>query len=277
MHNRIWPGLSLPSYVIPKQSSATVSSDSQQVLWVSQSAVRTSLLVSFIAWAMTASKRSHEDRVRGKKLLEILLARLLASVGSICLRFQKYGLQSFQELSVGSNQLLEGMSVWPVLERLRQQLKLKWDMMRCDTRTPRAVTTFFDQPSLTDFLFFALDERAGVGHLCGGMALSLFSQIAYLLDEHVQSMGSVEGLDMATRCRKKRHYKAFQHEAACKAAMQLWTDAAKGPDQFEVGVKRAPSQTVATVLKEHAVVCFGTSNFTETACAAGLKTISSTR
>ena len=243
-HRSIWPGVEVPEPLRGRTSPVSGSEDGVQQWFFKQQTIATSLLVSSMSWCMFSVKRHGLDRKKAVDIFRILLSKVAANAGESTLSFQLQPVGFEESMTVRTNASLLLRDVWPLDAVRRQAAQAQWDKMRLrrGDRAGPAIQSHFDTPHLVDLIMFGLDEANVVSWEYKGVALSLLSQVAALVDATAKRFTDRgQEADDSTRFKSKRRQKQNTRILNCHAAMLLWHG------------NKAPEDSKATCLYQNGV------------------------
>ena len=197
MHRKLWPGFHVPQATASKYRPFSVRNSagharSKNQEWLGSACVPTSRLIAYITWAFCHWKRSLEDRMPPAHQFQKLLLKLSMSFNSgFNLMISRLGQHPpiWQCVSVDCSLNFNASNLWP---QDVQQLTLLQSIWNAYTlAADHILTSSFQHPTLSDFLFFSLDPKNYALPRVPGLAslaLCMLTQIAFLLDERVVTL-----------------------------------------------------------------------------------------
>ena len=219
MHRHLWPGYDIPKVLVPK--TARAARDAEQKLWLSNNAMRTSFMMSFVIWAATHPNRKLPDRKQGLDVFRWLCLKLAQTAPAVKLHVHKHGANSAIEVPLESSLLLEGSSIWPTERHLRESVEREWNFMRTSNAWSSLIQSAFNKPCLVDLVAYAF-ARQKQGYLCHSCVLSMITQIADAIDQNLMAMATPLDRARNRSFRTGRLLRAHQREQLCLTAMEMW-------------------------------------------------------
>ena len=190
------------------------------------------MVVSLVLWAMTCSSRDSMDRMRAKQLFQMLLIKVYAAAVSPPLKVKRVASEQWATVQLPASLLLDGAVLWPRAQQAKASFREAWDRMRVRSEKKIRVETTFDQPSLPDFIFFAMDrDNQRFGRLCEPIAKSVVTQVADFLDRHVFQAGSQSELNASVHFKTRKREAAHNRQQVCEAALAMWSGQKEGASE----------------------------------------------
>ena len=218
-HRALWPGQHV-KMLKHKRSKAVASSQDQ---WFRQNTVSTSVLVSYMVFAIRCKHRRPQERLTAWEGLTKLLSPFLA-LGGLRLPFTRLGTGTSVELRVDVQGTVRLRDLWSN-EFFQSHLRKSWQKDRDDARKPW-VSGQFDGNSrvpVANVVVFLLDPQhpRSMEDLVVGPTFSLLTHLANFLDRNVENLGSAEIVSGTSR--KRRMSTWMVRSQVEKAARKLWS------------------------------------------------------
>ena len=223
MHNRIWPGEHID---LLKPKFGKCDQDMEQEVWFLESTMPTSMLVSFIAFAVNNKHRKRELRAKAAQGLSTLLSILFAAFDGGYIEHVTHGTEIEQQVFVDSTGLVNGLSLW-TREFFVSKVMRTWRSDYEDVSKPWVThENGSGKIGLAEFLVFCLDPQHDpdlMDHLLEP-ALNILSYVALHLDGSVNLLNRSAETDMSkliykNRIRTARNVKTVWAE---QIANKLW-------------------------------------------------------
>ena len=227
-HRELWPGVEWdrmkPSHVkglpAPKQKQS-----------FPEATIPTSMMIASIAFAIGSPKRNPESRIVSSAAFFALVAKTLASVGPCIFWLRDIGVENplanqegWIEISYeGPLKPLDLSLVWN--GEAGERIRTVWSADFEDETKPW-ITTQVCRTDLQSFLCFSLgpthDEDVKAWVLPN--AYSVLTQFAFILEEHVESMGREDDRIISTRSRGHSSIKTMEKRLI---AERVWSGKAR--------------------------------------------------
>ena len=224
-HRRLWPGWEVPTFSVSKSTPVGKRpGQTTQKWWLPQTALPTSLAVSYLTWGMSHWKRALADRMVCARHVQKLVSILACSLSTFELRLYKLGSspRRWQSVTVDSTLVLPPF-MWPN-DGLQAFLEASWWV--CFNREDHNIQSSFERPILSDFLLFCLGPTNSSQEQVPdqvSLALCVLTQIAQLLDEHTTQLSRTR--EIVHRSKAVASKAKWRHEAKDKGlevATKLW-------------------------------------------------------
>jgi len=192
MHRLLWPGYNVAEPFTSKFrpfSSTKQSEPGQQ--WLGPATLPTSLLISYIVWGFSHGRRSLGDRMETARQFQKIVLKLCLAMNGLSIQLCDIdgACQHWRTVHVDPSLHFDSSSLWPrdpVLLRVVQSAWQSWFAL--DTHI---VSSSFERPTLTDFIFFALEPRNTATNtlpVLHSLALCIITQLASYLDVHASKL-----------------------------------------------------------------------------------------
>lgn len=216
--------MKVPDELKSKHGGEGEQEQGSQSIWVVRPCMATSMLVCFLLWGMTSTRRTPKARAEAVSKLRTLAARCAAVIPQSQFTFE---IQPFpggpsQSLCLDSGLLVPGSAVWPLDARHKASARFNWDRLRMSETS--SIQSHFDSPHLVDLLLFGLDKTNPSNLMVLSMVTSLVTQLAYYIDDKAPEFaeGGLDSMRKGLQFKSRKDNKARTKILRCHTAMLLW-------------------------------------------------------
>ena len=252
-HRQLWPGTPLPTSQVNFKKAATFGAqapsqdfteDGAEVIWADAAALPTSLLMSFMSWAMSHHRRMVEDRMHALEGFKQLMVKVFAIQSNIAIEVRPLdGVRSKSvHVDCGRVHIEELFG-----SRMSDRVRALWNRCRVSQRYPYLVSTF-ETPMLWEVVQFLADpavlEQTVDKAALRCMFLQLFTICAKLVDDNAGSMSPenerIQLKEMMLH-KNQKSAKRASFSIMLSTALALWRNAtAKEDSRFTHLVEQTP-------------------------------------
>ncbi len=195
MHRLLWPGYEVaePSTSKFRPFSSQKQSETASRQWLGPATLPTSLLISYIVWGFSHGRRNLMARMETAKQFQKVVLKLCLAMNG--LPIQLCGIdgarQQWRTVHVDPSLHFDSFSLWPrdpVLLTVVQSAWQYWFALET-----HIVSSSFERPTLTDFIFFALEPGNVATKTLPdlpALGMCIITQIASYLDEHAPKLAT---------------------------------------------------------------------------------------
>ena len=219
VHRQLWPGHGLPQILVSKHESKEDTAG--QGVFLKHKSMPTSFAVSWLAWAVSNSKRMPPDRLRSQQFLRRLLTHVLAVAGTLRFNILRVGDRnaSLAEVQVTSlNDQLNARALWT--QAVHRSLQTTWNRKRLDENHP--LESSDDRPSFIDVIIFGLDPKCQPANLwLKPLASTILAQTASWMDDNIARLAVSADERNQSRQKNRKLSKSINWLAMANLAMFL--------------------------------------------------------
>jgi hypothetical protein len=229
VHRQIWPDEDVELL----KSKQTRLDDREQDIWFLETTMPTSMFIAFIVFSLKNKFRKREVRAKTAEGFNSLCSLLFASLSGVTIPHIPLGTNRAATISVNASGLVNASSLW-TRNFFVSRVQKTWSEDFVDpAKTWLLHENGFGNIALPEFLEFCLDPQhdSSLQHELFGPALSLFSYIAFHLDEGVgflQRDGPELDYVATVFKNKRRAATNLKSVFAEQVAQKLW----KGEDSY---------------------------------------------